>query len=218
MWSWSSLTAYAKRTAIVAQNLDLARIRQLQIVVVDEAGLADPDSQHRQAAWSRESGRVDHVGVLELGQRLFLDRLPQSRPQAAGVALAARVSFGGEPQGSAEASRRAALGRVQVSVARAQCQAVCLAHGRAQADLDPDVQVEGQAPDHSHLLRILLAEVGTVWSRGPEQLGHDRRHALEVARARGTFEGVGDAVHVDPRAGAGRVHVGDRRLVDGVDP
>src|SRR5438445_13256028 len=37
--SWSSLTAYAKRSDIVRQNSGLSRIRQPQVVVVDQPGL-----------------------------------------------------------------------------------------------------------------------------------------------------------------------------------
>src|SRR6266849_3132906 len=86
--SWSSITAYAKRIAIVRQNCALAGIRQLQIVVVDEPGGPDPHGQHGQAARRRKGGRVDHLRVVQLGQRLGADRLGQDRSQPAGLALA----------------------------------------------------------------------------------------------------------------------------------
>src|SRR6266851_6912705 len=68
--SWSSVTAYAKRIAIVRQNCLSSRVRQLQIEVVNEPGLTDPDGHHGQAARGRKGGGIDNVRVVELRQRL----------------------------------------------------------------------------------------------------------------------------------------------------
>src|SRR5713101_4725562 len=173
--SWSSITAYSKRIAIVRQNRTLAWIRQLQIVVVDEPGGPDPDGQHGQAARHRKGGRVDHLRVVQLGQGLGADRLGQDRSQPAGIALAPAVSLGRQSQSPAQASRRPALAWAQVCIARAQGQPVRLADGRTDPDLHPDVEVRGQAHHHGRLLRVFLAEVRPVGGRGGEQLRDDGR-------------------------------------------
>src|SRR5260370_3733397 len=72
--SWSSITAYAKRIAIVRQNCALAGIRPLQIVVVDEPRGADPNCQHSHASPRRKPGLVDPLAAAELG-----DEIPASR-------------------------------------------------------------------------------------------------------------------------------------------
>src|SRR5260370_4222074 len=92
--SWSSITAYAKRIAIVRQNCALAGIRQLQIVVVDEPRGADPDGQHSQAARRRKGGWLDYLGVLPLGQGLGADRLAPHRSPPDGLPRAPAVSRG----------------------------------------------------------------------------------------------------------------------------
>ena len=50
-------------------------------------------------------------------------------------------------------------------------------------DLDGKVQVAGQPQHHLQLLPVLLAEIAPVGQRHAEQLGHHRRHAIEMARA-----------------------------------
>src|SRR5260370_27060257 len=181
--SWSSITAYAKRIAIVRQNCALAGIRQLQIVVVDEPRRADPNGQHSQAARRRKGGWVDHLGIVELGQGLRADRLDQDRSQPAGIALAPAVSLGGHSQSPAQADRRPALVWVQVRIPQAQGQPVSLAAGRTHPDLHADVQVRRQAHHDRHLLRVLLAEVRPVVGRGGEELSDTERHPLEMTWA-----------------------------------
>ena len=50
-------------------------------------------------------------------------------------------------------------------------------------DLDRQRQVGDQAADDRQLLEVLLAEVGPARPGQGEQLGHDGRHPVEVARA-----------------------------------
>src|SRR6266581_7820302 len=80
-----------KRTAIVTQNCALSRIRSREVVVVDEPCLPDPDGKHRQRARSAEGLRIDHLRIVDPGQRLGLDHLEQRGPQPGRIPLAAAV-------------------------------------------------------------------------------------------------------------------------------
>src|SRR5712692_11812903 len=214
--SWSSVTAYAKRIAIVRQNCALAGIRQLQIMVVDEPGGPDPDGQHSQAAWRRKGGWVDYFGIVQLGQGLGADRLDQDRSQPAGIAFPPAVSLGRQSKSPAQASRGSPLVWAQVRVPRAQGQPVRLSDGRTDSYLHTDVQVRSQAHQHRHLLCVLLAEVRPVGGRDGEELRDHGRHAFEMTRSRRSFQPLGDPMDDHARARAGRVHVRHRGLVDRV--
>src|SRR5712692_3675909 len=103
--SWSSLTAYAKRSDIVRQNSGLSRIRQPQVVVVDQPGFADSNRENRKAPRRRECRRVDHLRVLELGQRLGFDGLEQGRTEPIGIPLPSAVRLGSMAERAAQADR-----------------------------------------------------------------------------------------------------------------
>ena len=102
-----------------------------------------------------------------------------------------------------ERGRLRALIRCEVDVARGAREAVRFAHGGAADDLDGEVHVHRHAPQHGELLRILLAEVGTVRLHHQEEPGDDRGDALEVAGAALALQHLGQA----PDAHAGRVAV-----------
>src|SRR5207253_4499051 len=105
----------------------------------------------------------------------------------------------------------------EIDVPRAQREPVFLPHRRRNLDLNPVVEVAHQPPDHRHLLRVLLTEVGAIRLDRDQELRHDRRDSLEMTRTRLTLEPLGDVAHVDSRARArGIPHLG-RWRVDRVD-
>ena len=77
--------------------------------------------------------------------------------------------------------RAAALFRREMDVPARHGEAIRLAHRVADLDSHGHVQVAHEALHHHRLLRILLPEVRHVRGDHVEHLGHDRRHAIEVA-------------------------------------
>lgn len=92
-----------------------------------------------------------------------------------------------------DTSRLAEPDRREPPVPRRQREATRIANGLDRDDLDREVELGHQPADHEQLLKILLAEVGTSGSRHREQLRHNGRDTVEVARTHGTLQPLGDA-------------------------
>ena len=58
------------------------------------------------------------------------------------------------------------------------------------------------AADYGYLLEVLLAEIGACGAAPREELAHNLRHAVEVARAHGALHDFGHRAEVEP-AGVG---------------
>ena len=125
---------------------------------------------------------------------------------------------GAGEQRAVEVGRDGALLGREVDVARAHGQAVRLAQRRHAGDLDRQVEVAHEAADDGELLRVLLAEEQHVRLHHAEQLGDDDGDAVEVARARGALEALGErAADVDVGGEALRIHLVGRRREDDRD-
>ena len=125
---------------------------------------------------------------------------------------------GAGEQRAVEVRRDGALLRREVDVARAHGEAVRLAQRGHAGDLDRQVEVAHEAADDGELLRVLLAEEQHVRLHHAEQLGDDDGDAVEVARARGALEALGErAADVDVGGEALRVHLVGRRREDDRD-
>src|SRR5258708_15064866 len=94
MWSWSSERLPPKRTAIVTQSYDLSPTGLGQVLVVDQSRFPDPDRQYSEASRRAESGRVDHVGVVDRGERLGLQPRQHDRPKAVRIPLPSLLRLG----------------------------------------------------------------------------------------------------------------------------
>jgi len=113
-----------------------------------------------------------------------------------------------------EARREVALARRQQPVAGAVGEPVVVAHHGHRRDLHRHAQVRDQAAHDHEVLVVLLAEHRDVRLHDLQQLGRDRRDALEVARPRLALEDARQLRHVDARRAleAGREHLeGGRR-------
>ena len=94
-------------------------------------------------------------------------------------------------------------------IARAQGQAVRLAHRRHADDVYGDVQINHHPPNHRELLRVLLAEIRNVWLDDIEQFRHDGRDTIEVARAELPAQPVRDALDGHGAERLDEVHLAD---------
>ena len=100
----------------------------------------------------------------------------------------------------------------QIGVARAQGEAVGLAHGGRGNDLERQIEVAHHLPDDAELLIVLLAEHGDVGCNLREELAAHRRHAREEVRAEslsspsavpaGTMRVAKPAGYIRPASGA----------------
>src|SRR5207248_6172916 len=105
--------------------------------------------------------------------------------------------------------------RREASVARREGEAVRVPHRRHRPDLDRDVQVADETSDHGELLRVLLAEVGTLRPDEVEQLQADGGDAAEVA---GPGRALGSGLAgIDPGGEARWVELLGRRREHDVD-
>ena len=104
-----------------------------------------------------------------------------------------------------ERGRSRARPRTAAFVSRRERQAVRIADGRHRADLDLEIEIADEPPDHGDLLRVLLPEVGALRADDVEELQANRRDAAEVAGAVVALEPARDPLHVDPGLEAGRV-------------
>src|ERR671921_2799603 len=104
-----------------------------------------------------------------------------------------------------------------MDVPRRQREAIRLANSRAGDDLGRDREVAGHLPDHHHLLRVLLAEVGAVRSDEPEEDRHDGRDAVEVTWAGGALERLRQRTDGDGRIEARWIDLLDARSEHEID-
>ena len=124
----------------------------------------------------------------------------------------------GGAQRAAQREGGTALLVVEVAVAAREGQAVGLADGLSPEHVDPEAQVRAHPPDQRQLLVVLLAEHRHVGPDQPEQLGHDRQHAGEVAGSRRALEDRGQRAGVDgDLRRTSRVDLVDRRREEHVD-
>src|SRR5205823_7155357 len=96
-------------------------------------------------------------------------------------------------------------------------EAVELAYGGRDIDLEREVQVVDHAADEHRLLEILAAEHGDVGLHQVEQLGHHGQHTGEVAGARRALEPVGHRTGVEAHQRIGGIHrvgVGQEQALD----
>ena len=82
---------------------------------------------------------------------------------------------------------RGALLRREVGVPGAEGDAVRIADGRDDAELEREVEISDQAAEECRLLRVLASEVGDVWPDDVEELQADGGHAAKVPGPRGAF-------------------------------
>ena len=133
-----------------------------------------------------EVGHLDVVDVEAVEQRRLLAGV---RPRRKRHVRRERARQG---------ERRFALLRREVGVPRREREAVVVADGRDDADLELEVQVADELLDDRGLLRVLLAEVGAVGPDDVEELQADRRDASEVAGPELAFERRAELADVDP--------------------
>ena len=184
--------------------------RRLDEGVVDEAGGADARRHGDEHPAVDGRDRLEAVGVDER-EVLGLDAV--HRGAGGGGDRARRRARRRRPRprrraGAREsATARSRSSGVEADVAAGQREAVGLAHGRDDLELDRQVEVAHHPAQDRDLLRVLLAEEGDVGRDDVEQLGDDRADAGEVARAAlGALEHVGEALdaHAWWRSPAGR--------------
>ena len=158
--------------------------------VVDEADRSHPGGdQQPQAPVAVHPRRdaqvvgVDHRGVVQLGQGLGLDhgghgRHHGDRRHGTGVeGSAAGVERPEEHPGCLPLVAR------QADVAAREGQPVGARDRRAPDDLHREGEVGDQPAHQGQLLEVLLAEVGPAAAGHGEELGHHRRHPVEVPRS-----------------------------------
>ncbi len=104
-------------------------------------------------------------------------------------------------QGTGQREGGAPLGGREVAVAAGQGQTVVLADGGDADDLHAEVQVPDHAADQGELLGVLLAVQGDVGTGQVQQLGDDREHAVEVARAGGALQALAHGARGDADLG-----------------
>ena len=123
-------------------------------------------------------------------------RRSRRRSRRAGAARAAgsRVA---SARGSAGCAASLLGGREQ-SVARREREAVLVAHGGDDAELELEVEVADHPAHDLDLLRVLLAEVGRVRPDDVEELAADRGDGPEVPRPELALEHRAQLGHVDP--------------------
>src|SRR6185295_19357262 len=80
-----------------------------------------------------------------------------------------------------EAGRDGALGGRQIGVPGGHGQAISLPHRWRAGYCHRNIEVAGEPADHLKLLPVLLAEHRHIRQALQQQLGHYRRHALEMA-------------------------------------
>ena len=99
--------------------------------------------------------------------------------------------------GAAEREGLAAFGRREVSVARAEREAVSVAHDGAHDDFGGEQQIGSHAPQDCNLRCVFLAEVGAVGLGGDEQLGDNGGHAAKMAGAGLAVETIAECGNFD---------------------
>jgi len=88
---------------------------------------------------------------------------------------------------------RGCAARREVTVARAESEAVGLAHYRAGDNLHGKIEIAHHGAQDGKLRGILLAEVGTVGRDDMEELGDDGGHSAKVAGTARAVEAITDA-------------------------
>ena len=104
-----------------------------------------------------------------------------------------------------------------MGVARREREAVGVADGRHDRELDLEVEVGDHPSRHLDLLGVLPPEERDVRPDDREQLQADRGHAAEVAGPVLALEDRAELRHLDPGLVAGRVELAGRGGEDDVD-
>src|SRR5215218_796980 len=133
------------------------------------------------------------------------------------VALAGGDGLLGGVERAPQRDGALALGGTEIGVAARHREAVRLADRRADLDAGRDVEVADDAAHDERLLGVLLAEEGNVRLHHVQQLGDDRRDAVEVAGALGAFERLRERTDGDGRLEAVGVDLLHRRGEQHVD-
>ncbi len=151
--------------------------------IIDEPGLAE------------ECGGAE-TAVGDLG---IIDAEAVSGEGLAGCGGGAGASEeGGSGEGAVEERGAGALGGAEVSVAGTHGEAVGLADGARDDEVDGEVEVADHAADDVALLGVLLAEHGDVGEDEVEEFCDHGGHAAEVAGARGAAAARGKMGFLDP--------------------
>ena len=167
--------------------------------IVDEARGADPDR-------TGQDRRVE-VGDLDVVDREAV-RLREHAACGFGVA-------GGERSGEREGTL--ALVGAEEGVAGGEREAVRVADGREDAEIDVQREVPDQLPDHLHLLGVLLPEVDAPRAHDREQLEDDGCDAAEVPWPELALEDRAELRDLDPGLEALGVHLLEGRREHEVD-
>ena len=111
----------------------------------------------------------------------------------------------GECKAFGQRGRPAAVRGRKIGVAGAHRQAIGLANGGADGDLDRQAEIANHPLHHERLLPVLRPEVGDVGGDGEEQPADDRCHAGEVPWSNLPLEAACGAVDHDPRGPVRRI-------------
>ncbi len=113
----------------------------------------------------------------------------------------------GIPQRAWKRHRTGAIFGHQIGVARRQRQAVIITLGWHADNLDFQIKVEHQTPDDGKLLKIFLAKQRGIGPHLVEQLGDNRRDAVEMARPCYPVQPLANAGHRNIGCKPGRIHL-----------
>ena len=105
----------------------------------------------------------------------------------------------------------------EAGVAGREREAVRVAHGRDDADLELEIQVADELLHHRDLLGVLAAEVGDVRPDDREELQAGRCDAPKMARAGLALEPECRALRLDPGREPVGIELGRRRGEEQVD-
>jgi hypothetical protein len=180
--------------------------------VVDKAGLAGPGGDGDEGSGGEvgegfEGVGVDDGGVVEGEAGGGLELLEERGVELDGVLRAFVDGVGDVAEGLREGASVVALGGGEVAVAGAEGEAVGVADGGADDEVEVEVEVADHGAEDGDLGGVFLAEEGAVGGEDVEELGDDGSDAAEVVRARGAVEAAADVRDVDEGLGAGRVHL-----------
>src|SRR5919201_854800 len=99
---------------------------------------------------------------------------------------------------ASSAKREPALVRTEARVARREREPVRVADGLDGAQLELEVEVADEPPQHRELLRVLLAEVRAVRPDDVEELATDCCYPAEVAGPEDALEDRAQLLDLDP--------------------
>src|SRR6185369_774723 len=154
---------------------------------------------------------INDGNIVHADRRMQPEHLAHRRLEPRGIIFPGLPGTFRGPEGLTQRQRLAALSRIEVGVAAAERQAVYLANGRGDNQLEGPVQVARHLSNQDRLLDVFLPEDRDVRLNYVEQLRHNREHAGEMSRPHLSFPALGRAAGHHPGLRAGRVHRLHRR-------